>query len=119
MWKFRFFSTSSRLICIAPSGFSKGDHPATRWENSNIEQYFTFTSKLVGKSVYISLKDNNSYKLILNHLHTNVPCCTQQINLASKLLVIFTNFRDLESQPPPCCIDPKKCIPYLFRANIS
>ena len=105
MWKFRFFSTSSRLICIAPSGFSKGDHPATRWENSNIEQYFTFTSKLVGKSVYISLKDNNSYKLILNHLHTNVPCCTQQINLASKLLVIFTN---LESQPPPCCIDPKK-----------
>ena len=69
-----------------------------------IEQYFTFTSNLVGKSVYISLKDDNSYKLILYHLHTNVPCCTQQINLASKLLVIFTN---LESQPPPCCIDPK------------
>ena len=90
MWKFRFFSTSSRLICIAPSGFSKGDHPATRWENSNIEQYFTFTSKLVGKSVYISLKDNNSYKLILNHLHTKGSCQKR-----------FSGIRPLRGSPPP------------------
>ena len=73
-----------------------------------IEQYFTFTSNLVGKSVYISLKDDNSYKLILYHLHTNVTMFYTTDKFGIRKYLLFSQILEIwKANPPPVVLIPK------------